>query len=164
VALDLASGAQVAEAYRAMARRIGPAMTGAVVQQMGPPGVETIVGVVQDPLFGPLLLFGLGGTATELLGDRSFRILPVTDADAAELVRSLRTSPLLFGHRGAAPADVAALEEVLQRVARLAGAVPEVAELDVNPLLVGPDGVLAVDARLLVRPVPVEPGPDVRRL
>jgi len=164
VALDLSSADEVADAYRQMAERIGPAMTGALVQQMASPGVETIVGVVQDPLFGPLLLFGMGGTATELLGDRAFRILPVTDTDAAELVRSLRSSPLLFGYRGAPPAATDRLEELLQRVARLAAAVPEVRELDVNPVIVSPDGAVAVDARILARPVPPGPPPTLRRL
>ena len=164
VALDLLSADAVAAAYRSMAERIGPAMTGALVQQMAAPGVETIVGVVQDPLFGPLLMFGMGGTATELLGDRSFRILPVTDDDVAELVRSLRLSPLLFGYRGAPMADVEALEDLLHRVARLAGAVPEIAELDVNPVIVSSGGAIAVDARLLARPVPAGPPPDLRRL
>jgi acyl-CoA synthetase (NDP forming) len=164
VALDLKSADAVAAAYRSMAERIGPAMTGALVQQMAAPGVETIVGVVQDPLFGPLLMFGMGGTATELLGDRSFRILPVTDDDVAELVRSLRLSPMLFGYRGAPMADVAALEDLLHRVARLAGAVPEIAELDVNPVIVSSGGVIAVDARLLAHPVPAGPPSDLRRL
>src|SRR5690606_32472245 len=102
-----------------MASALGPAMTGAVVQEMAAPGVETIVGVVQDPLFGPLVMFGMGGTATELLGDQAFRILPLTDLDAAELVRALRLSPLLFGYRGAPPVAVDDLEDVLQRIARL---------------------------------------------
>ncbi len=131
---------------------------------MAASGVETIVGVVQDPLFGPLLMFGMGGTATELLGDRSFRILPVTDQDAAELVRSLRSSPLLFGYRGAAAGDTDALEALLQRVARLAAAVPEMAELDINPVIVSPEGVVAVDARILARSVPPGPPPELRRL
>jgi acyl-CoA synthetase (NDP forming) len=154
----------VAEAYDEMRSRIGPGMTGAVVQQMAAPGVETIVGVVQDPLFGPLVMFGMGGTAAELLADRSFRILPVTDADAADLVRSLRTSPLLFGYRGAAPVDVAAVEDVLQRVARLAGVVPEVAEMDINPLVASPSGAVAVDARVRVAPVPPGPPADLRQM
>lgn len=164
VMLDLTSAGDVADAYRAMAERIGPTMTGALVQQMAAPGVETIIGVVEDPLFGPLLMFGMGGTATELLGDRSFRILPVTDDDAAELVRSLQSSPLLFGYRGAPMADTRALEELLQRVARLAEAVPEMAELDINPVIVSATGAIAVDARLLARPVPPGPPPDLRRL
>jgi acyl-CoA synthetase (NDP forming) len=164
VALGLASPEEVVTAYQGMADRLGPRMTGALVQQMAGTGVETIVGVVQDPLFGPLLLFGMGGTATELLGDRSFRILPVTDEDAAELVRSLRSSPRLFGYRGAPEADVAALEDLLQRVARLAGTIPEIAELDLNPVIISPTGAIAVDARLLLRPVSPGPPPDLRRL
>ena len=164
VRLGLRSEDEVVEAYRTMADRVGEAMTGAVVQQMAAPGVETIVGVVQDPLFGPLVMFGLGGVATELLGDRSFRILPLTDLDAAELVRSLRSSPLMFGYRGAPPVAVAALEAVLQRVARLAGSVPEVVELDLNPVIVSPSGAVAVDARVKVAALPSGAPSDVRRM
>jgi acyl-CoA synthetase (NDP forming)/GNAT superfamily N-acetyltransferase len=154
VRLGLRTADEVADAYEEMAGRLGPSMTGGVVQQMAAPGVETIVGVVQDPLFGPLVMFGLGGVSTELLGDRSFRVLPLTDADAAEQVRGLRSSPLLFGYRGAPHVAVAAVEDVLQRVARLAGSVAEVSELDVNPLIASADGATAVDARIHVRPAP----------
>jgi acyl-CoA synthetase (NDP forming) len=124
VQLDLDSDADLTAAYDEMAARLGRSMTGAVVQQMAAPGVETIIGLVQDPPFGPLVMFGLGGVATELLADRSFRVLPLTDLDAAELVRSLRASPLLFGYRGSPHVAVEAVEEVLQRVARLAGRIP----------------------------------------
>jgi acyl-CoA synthetase (NDP forming) len=120
--------------------------------------------VVQDPLFGPLVMFGLGGVATELLGDRSFRVLPLTDLDAAELVRSLRASPLLFGYRGSPHVAVEAVEEMLQRVARLAGHIPELAELDLNPVIVSNTAVVAVDCRARVAPVPAGPPPDLRRL
>jgi acetyl coenzyme A synthetase (ADP forming)-like protein len=164
VELGLASDADVSAAYDDMAVRLGAGMTGAVVQQMAAPGVETIVGVVQDPLFGPLVMFGLGGVATELLGDRSFRVLPLTDLDAAELVRSLRASPLLFGYRGSPRVAVDALEDVLQRVARLAGRVPEIAELDLNPVIVAASGAVTVDCRARVTPVPTGPAPDLRRL
>jgi acetyl coenzyme A synthetase (ADP forming)-like protein len=164
VHLDLDSDGDVAAAYADMATRLGSRMTGGVVQQMAAPGVETIVGVVQDPLFGPLVMFGLGGVATELLKDRSFRVLPLTDLDAAELVRSLRSSPLLFGYRGSPRVAVAALEEVLQRVARLAGRIPEIAELDLNPVIVSTDGAVAVDCRVRIAPVPAGPPPDLRRL
>ena len=136
---------------------IGERMTGGTIQQMAAPGVETIVGMVDHALFGPLVMFGMGGTATELLGDRSFRILPVTDLDAAELVRSLRASPLLFGYRGSPPVAVSALEDVLQRIARLAGHVPDLAELDINPLIVSPEGVIAVDARGEGRTIGAQP-------
>jgi acetyl coenzyme A synthetase (ADP forming)-like protein len=164
VQLDLESDDEVSAAYEDMAARLGARMTGAVVQQMAAPGVETIVGVVQDPLFGPLVMFGLGGVATELLKDRAFRVLPLTDLDAAEQVRSLRSSPLLFGYRGSPRVAVPVLEDILQRVARLAGRVPEVAELDLNPVIVSTDGAVAVDCRVRVAPVPAGPPPDLRRM
>ena len=113
VALDLADAAAVEAAYATMAGTLGAAMSGAVVQKMVPPGVETIVGVTHDPSFGPLVLFGLGGITAELLADRTLRIVPITDEDAHELVRSLRGSPLLFGYRGTPEVDVTALEEML---------------------------------------------------
>jgi acetyl coenzyme A synthetase (ADP forming)-like protein len=150
VRLGLRAAAEVAEAYQSMVAHIGERMTGGVVQAMATPGVETIVGMVDHALFGPLVMFGMGGTATELLGDHAFRILPVTDLDAAELARTLRASPLLFGYRGAPLVAVDALEDVLQRIARLAGSLPELAELDINPLIVSPDGAVAVDARAKV--------------
>ena len=107
VSLGLASPAtRCATQFDEMHARFGDGMDGAVVQRMAPPGLEVIVGVTQDPLFGPLLLFGLGGVTAELLADRALRILPVTDEDAHELVRSLRTSPLLFGYRGSPALDV----------------------------------------------------------
>jgi acyl-CoA synthetase (NDP forming) len=152
VRLGLRSEGEVTDAYRSMKHHIGEGMTGATIQQMAAPGVETIVGVVDHALFGPLVMFGMGGTATELLGDRSFRILPVTDVDAAELVRSLRASPVLFGYRGAPQVAVREVEEVLQRIAQLASCVPDVAELEINPLIVSPEGVVAVDARAKVTP------------
>jgi acyl-CoA synthetase (NDP forming) len=164
VRLDLRSEADVEDAYRDMASRLGDRMTGAIVQQMARPGVETIVGVVQDPLFGPLVMFGLGGVATELLGDRAFRILPLTDLDAADLVRSLRASSLLFGYRGSAPVAVAALEQILQRVAHLAERVAEIGELDLNPVIVSEAGAVAVDCRVKVAPLSPGPPTDLRRM
>src|SRR5207237_2264546 len=100
-------------------------MGGAIVQATAAPGVETIVGVTQDPLFGPLVLFGLGGVTAELLADRSLRIVPITDEDAHRLVRSLRGSPLLFGYRGRPAVDVNALEDLVLRIGRLADELPE---------------------------------------
>jgi acyl-CoA synthetase (NDP forming) len=164
VQLDLDSDADLTAAYDEMAARLGARMTGAVVQQMAAPGIETIIGVVQDPLFGPLVMFGLGGVATELLGDRSFRVLPLTDLDAAELVRSLRASPLMFGYRDSPLVAVKAVEDILQRVARLAGRIPELAELDLNPVIVSTTAAVTVDCRARVAPVPAGPPPDLRRL
>ncbi len=164
VVLGLRTPATVARAYAAMRRRIGPAMRGALLQRMAPPGVEVIVGVVNDPLFGPLVMFGSGGTAVELLGDREFRILPLTDVDAAELVRSTRGSRLLFGYRGAAPCDVDGLEQLLLRVARMAEEVPQLAEMDLNPVIVSPQGCTVVDARVRMVPWHAHPEQQVRHL
>jgi acyl-CoA synthetase (NDP forming) len=163
VRLGLADADSVRSAYAQMQQAVGPAMIGAVVQPMASPGVETIVGVVQDPSFGPLVMFGLGGTAAELLADRAFRILPVGPPDAAELVRSIRTAPLLFGYRGSPPTDTAALEDLLVRVGALAQDLPEVEELDLNPVVVNEEGAVVVDARIRLAPSTPVP-PDVRRL
>jgi acyl-CoA synthetase (NDP forming) len=109
-------------------------------------------------------MFGLGGVATELLGDRAFRILPVTDLDARELVREIRGAPLLLGYRGSRAVDVAALEDLVLRVARLAEDLPEVWELELNPVCATPERVVAVDARVRVAPAPLRPDSGLRRL
>ena len=147
VRLDLATPDDVAAAFTSMSTALGDAMEGAIVQSMHS-GVELIAGVVSDPLFGPVVMFGSGGTAVELFGDRVLRILPLTDQDAHEMVRSIRGAPLLFGHRGAPPCDVDAVEDVLLRVARFADEVPQLAEMDLNPLIASPSGAVAVDVRI----------------
>ncbi|MDQ1479293.1 MAG: hypothetical protein QOI44_154, partial [Actinomycetota bacterium] len=164
VKLDLGDATAVERAYGEMERSLGDAMGGAVVQQMVPPGVETIVGITHDPSFGPLVMFGLGGVAAELLADRAFRIVPITDEDAHDLVRSLRGSPLLFGYRGSAEVDVGALENLLMRVGYLADELADVAEMDLNPVIVGPDGVVAVDAKIRIAPAPAQLPADFRRM
>jgi acyl-CoA synthetase (NDP forming) len=108
--------------------------------------------VVQEPVFGPLVVFGLGGVATDLFGDRAARLTPLTGTDAAALIRSIRAAPLLLGHRGTPGADLAALEDALLRVSRLAADLPQVAELDLNPVIARPDGVHVVDARVRLLP------------
>lgn len=133
--------------YEAMNTKIGPTMNGALVQPMIGPGVEVIVGAINDPSFGPVVMFGLGGTATELFADRAFRIVPVTDLDARSLVRAPRSSALLFGHRGSPPVDADALEDLILRISRLVDAVPELVELDLNPVIARADGAFIVDAR-----------------
>jgi acetyl coenzyme A synthetase (ADP forming)-like protein len=151
VALGLQSPEEAAKAYRRMRARVGESMTGAVVQPMAPEGVETIVGFLQDPSFGPQVLFGLGGTAVELLGDSMLRLAPLSDLDAWDMVHGLKGSPLLTGgYRGAKPVDTKALAELLQRVGALAEDLPEVLEMDANPVTARPDGVLVLDARLRV--------------
>jgi len=150
VRLNLATAGEVATAYAAMGAATGAAAASALVQRMAPPGVATVVSTAEHPSFGPVLSFGIAGVATDLLGDRAHRILPLTDRDAADLVRSVRAAPMLFGHRGTDPVDTAALEELLLRLGRLADELPAVAELVLNPVVVGTDGcyVLATEIRL----------------
>jgi acetyl coenzyme A synthetase (ADP forming)-like protein len=128
------------------------AMEGVVVQPMLT-GVEIMVGVTQDPLFGPLVAFGLGGIHVEILADVCFRVTPLTDRDAADMVRSIRGYRLLQGYRGHPPADVEALEEVLLRISQLVEDVPEISEVDLNPVFALPprEGCRVVDARIQVR-------------
>jgi acyl-CoA synthetase (NDP forming) len=120
---------------------------------MVPPGVEMIVGIVYDPQFGPVVACGAGGVLVELLGDVAVRLAPLTADDAQRMVRELKSYPLLTGYRGAAPRDVAALEDVLLRVSALADDLPAVAELDCNPLVVQEQGAVIVDARIRVAAV-----------
>ena len=164
VHLNLPSAAEVGEAFTSMREHLGDDMGDAVVQPMVGAGVETIVGVTRDPLFGSLVVFGMGGTAAELVRDTALRILPITDLDAREMVRSLRTSPLLFGYRGSPPGDVEALEQLVLRVGRLADDLPEVAEMDCNPVIVSPEAVTIVDVKVRLVPLPPSPLPGVRRM
>jgi acyl-CoA synthetase (NDP forming) len=119
---------------------------------MAPPGVATVIASKEDAAFGPLVSFGLGGVATDLLGDQAWRAVPLTDSDASELVREPRAAPLLFGYRGAATVDVAGVEDVLLRVARLADDLPEVAELELNPVVVSEKGLAVLGADVRVAP------------
>jgi acyl-CoA synthetase (NDP forming) len=163
VKLDLRRPAEVADAYRQLQAAFGAKLRRVLVQPMLGDGVETLVGVVQEPVFGPLVVFGLGGVATDVLSDRTARLAPLTDADAEAMIGELRAAPLLFGHRGSAAVDTSALEDVLLRISRLADDLPEVAELDLNPLIARHDGVYAVDVR--VRLAPAQPkDPFLRQL
>jgi acyl-CoA synthetase (NDP forming) len=145
VALDLRDDAAVREA----AERISAPF---LVQQFVRGGVELLVGAVQDPVFGPLVALGPGGTLAELIGAASFRLAPLTDADADELVQTGKVATLLGGFRGSPPTDADSVRDLLFRVARLVEDVPELVELDLNPVIVGPDGCVAVDARMRVAP------------
>jgi acyl-CoA synthetase (NDP forming) len=149
---DLRTPQEVAGAYRALAADFGSSLTGVLVQPMLAGGVEVVIGVVQEPVFGPLVVFGLGGAAAEVPGDHAARLVPLTDADADELIHAAHAAPLLSGHRGTPPVDAAALADALLRVSRLADDLPEVAELDLSPVVAGPDGVCAVHVRVRVSP------------
>lgn len=154
VVVGLESERAVREGYRRMLQRVkeraGVVPEAVLVQQMIPGGRETIVGCARDPRAGPLIMFGLGGVAVEVLKDVVFRVHPLTDVDAREMVRAIRGFPLLEGMRGEPAADVVGLEEVLQRVSQLAGEHEAILEMDVNPLVALPDRVLALDARFRI--------------
>ncbi len=143
IALDLADE----NAVRAAVERIG---TPVVVQPMIAGGTELLAGLVQDPVFGPLVAFGPGGVLAELIGEASFRIAPLTDLDAEELVHEGKAGRLVRGFRGAPAADAAQLVDLVHRLARLGTDLPAVAELDLNPVLALPDRCVAVDARVRV--------------
>ena len=158
VVLDVADESGVRAAFTGIAARLRTAgqardMQGVAVQAMVRDGIEAIVGVTHDPSFGPMLMFGLGGTQVELLKDVVFRLPPITDLDAAEMVRAPRGFPLLEGYRGGPAADIAALETLLLRVSQLVGDHPEIVEMDLNPIkaLAPGRGCRVVDARVAVR-------------
>jgi acyl-CoA synthetase (NDP forming)/GNAT superfamily N-acetyltransferase len=150
VLLGLTGPDQARAAFGTLASRFADRFTGAVVQPMISGGTEIIIGVVQEPVFGPLVVFGLGGVATEVLGDHAARLAPLTATDADDLIHSIRAAPLLLGRGGQPPASIAALRDALLRVSRLADDLPEVTELDLNPVIACADGATVVDARVRV--------------
>ena len=144
-----------AEAVRAAAREmseklslLGHTASGFVVQRMAKRGVEMLVGVAHDPQFGPVVACGAGGVQVELLRDVSVRLTPLSNEDASEMIRELKTYPLLTGFRGSVPADVTALEEGLLRVSAMVEDLPQIAELDCNPFVVHETGATILDARI----------------
>jgi acetate---CoA ligase (ADP-forming) len=158
VRLALASAADVEACARDMQARLGDKLTGFLVQEMAPAGVEMIVGAIHDPLFGPVLSCGLGGVLVEIAADMAFRLHPLTDRDAREMVDELRGARLLRGFRGAPPADEQALHDVLLRLSTLLDVCPEIQELDINPVRVLTVGAVAVDARVRIdRAAPCQP-------
>ncbi|WP_315097483.1 acetate--CoA ligase family protein, partial [uncultured Cellulomonas sp.] len=120
------------------------------VQAMAPHGSACVVRSVEDPLFGPIISFGLAGDASDLLGDVAYGVPPLTDVDVAELVRSARAAPRLFGYRGLPALDVAALEDLISRVAVLADDLPELRSLELNPVVVSEHGAVVLGARAAV--------------
>ncbi len=145
------SVADVLDEARAMTERVvaaGERMDGFTLQEQIDGGVEMLVGVVADPVFGPVVACGGGGVTVELQRDVAVRVAPLTDIDADEMVRSLASFPLLDGFRGAPKADVGSLLQTILRVSALADAHPEIAEMDCNPVMVLPHGVRVVDTRV----------------
>jgi acetyltransferase len=158
VALGLGDAAAVRAAYREVigavqSRQPEAFVRGAFVQQMAAKGVEMILGLKRDPLFGPLVMFGLGGIFVEVFQDVTFRIAPVRPLGARRMLEEIRAHKILKGFRNQPPADREALAACIERLSQLALAFPEIEELDVNPLMVYPQGqgVRAVDARILLK-------------
>lgn len=150
VRVGLMGEAAVRDAWQDMKTRLGDAMTGGLVQAMVGGGVEMLVGVTDDPIFGPVMACASGGILAELLHDADFRLHPLTERDADTMIHSLRGAALLKGHRGASPADIGALRDVLLRVSALVTECPEILELDINPLRVMSRGAHALDIRVRV--------------
>jgi acyl-CoA synthetase (NDP forming)/GNAT superfamily N-acetyltransferase len=151
VRLNLLSAEDVRKAYRSMVETFKyQHIEGITIQRMAAPGIEAIIGVTRDPSFGPLIMFGLGGVFVEVLRDVSFRILPITEKDAAEMIEEIRGSDILKGYRGR-PVDLKSLQQLLLKISRLVDENPEIHELDLNPLFLYSEGYIAVDARMFVR-------------
>ncbi|MDA8342657.1 MAG: GNAT family N-acetyltransferase [Actinomycetota bacterium] len=164
VILDLADPEALTAAFEQLSARLGPAMMPAVVQPMAGRGVEAIVGLTVDAVTGPVVMVGLGGVLTDLVGDHAFGIPPLVRAEVEAMVASLRAAPLLDGYRGAPAVDREALVELVETVGQLAEALPEIAELDCNPVIVTPAGALVVDAKVRIAPPRRGPDPLIRAL
>ena len=155
VRLGLANATQVSNAYSeimlSMRQKYPQAVIqGVSVQPFARPGVEVIVGVSQDPQFGPVIMFGLGGVLVEVLKDVSFRIVPVTRRDAQEMIKEIKGYPILEGYRGQEPASISALEELIVKVSQFIEQNPQIKELDLNPIFAYKDKAIAVDARIIL--------------
>ena len=150
---DVTDAAHMAEAWDNLTSWTGMRSdTSFFVQAAAPDGVPVSFSVTEDPLFGPLVSFGLAGASSELLGDRSYGIPPLTDSDAKEMISGLGSAPLLFGYRGSDPVDVDAVQDVILRLASMKDDLPEIAELDLEPVLVGQNGLTALSARAKIVP------------
>lgn len=155
VSLNLASAEEVGRAYdqmlkTAMARYPQSNIKGVTVQKMITGGVEVVAGMTRDPQFGPMIMFGLGGIFVEILKDVSFRIVPLTEEDACEMISEIKGQALLDGVRGTMPVRKEALVDILVKLSRFLEANPEIKELDINPLFADSQGAVAADARIIL--------------
>ena len=150
VHLGLGDRDAVSAASCDLLRRLGDKVTGLLVQRMAPAGVELLVGLVDDDIFGPVVVCGPGGTMVELLGPPAARLLPLTDTDVDDLLREMPGRTLLAGHRGQPPSDEPALRRLLHQVSALADCCPEILELDLNPVRVHAHGLSILDVRMRV--------------
>ena len=155
VKLGLGNAAAVGKAYDEImgvtkAKQPSSKIDGASVQNMAKPGVEVIIGMSKDPQFGPVLMFGIGGILVELLKDVSFRVVPITQRDARDMIKEIKSFPLLEGYRGSEPANIKALEDILLKISAFVAKTPEIKEMDINPIFARWDNAIAVDARIIL--------------
>lgn len=155
VILDLKSPEEVEDANKRILenvkkRKPNASIVGVLVQEMAPHSTEVIVGSTKDPQFGPALMFGLGGIFVEVLKDVTFRIAPITELDAREMITEVKAYPILKGYRGQPPADLEAIVQILLNTSRLVTDYPEIKELDLNPIMVYEKGAKTVDARIIL--------------
>ncbi len=155
VITNLKNADEVKEAYNKIienAKKYKPdaKINGVFIQEFAPLGIEIIIGMVKDPQFGPAIMFGLGGIFVEVLKDVSFRVAPLTDKDADDMIHEIKGYPLLTGIRGQKPADIEALKKTLVGISKLVMDFPQIKELDLNPVFAYPDGVKCIDARIIL--------------
>jgi acyl-CoA synthetase (NDP forming) len=155
VILDLKNASEVKDAYDKIIKSVRKhkpeaKITGVLVQEMAPASTEVIVGAIKDPQFGPALMFGLGGIFVEVLKDVTFRIAPITEYDAKEMITEVKAYPILKGFRGQPPADIDAIAKILLSTSKLVMEHPEIKELDFNPIIVYEKGAKTVDARVIL--------------
>jgi acyl-CoA synthetase (NDP forming) len=155
VILNVNNEAEVRSAYNKILKNVNKhkpsaRIVGLLVQEMAPQSTEVIVGATKDPQFGPALMFGLGGIFVEVLKDVTFRIAPISEPDAREMITEVRANPILKGYRGQPPADINAIVEILMNTSRLVMEHQEIKELDLNPIMVYEKGAKTVDARIIL--------------
>jgi acetyl-CoA synthetase (ADP-forming) len=155
VMLNLENAKEVRKAYKQIMENVkkhkkNAEILGVLVQEMAPPSTEVIVGAIKDPQFGHALMFGLGGVFVEILKDVTFRIVPITEDEAREMISEVKAYPLLKGYRGTPPADIEAIVQILLKTSRLVSENPEIKELDLNPIMVYEKGAKTVDARIIL--------------
>jgi acyl-CoA synthetase (NDP forming) len=155
VALNLKTLSEVKDAYEKILKNVkkhkpNAKIIGVLVQEMAPQSTEVIVGAIKDPQFGPALMFGLGGIFVEVLKDVTFRIAPITESDAREMITEVKAYPILKGYRGQPPADIDAIVSILLSTSKLVMDHQEIKELDLNPIMVYEKGAKTVDARIIL--------------
>ncbi len=155
VIINLESSTAVRKAYKQIIENVKKhkpkaRIVGVLVQEMAPPSTEVIVGAIKDPQFGPAIMFGLGGIFVEVLKDVTFRVAPITENEAHEMISEVKAYPLLKGYRNTPPVDIEAIVKILLNTSRLVMEHQEIKELDLNPIMVYEKGAKTVDARIIL--------------